>query len=62
MRAAVVEHPPQDALMGGDCPELKELLKEALIIKQEVAVVTRQQATGEDLGFKNGRAKFYHMK
>ena len=30
MRAAVVEQRPQDVLMGKDCPELKELLKEAL--------------------------------
>ena len=30
MRAAVVEQPPQDVFMGRDCPELKELLKEAL--------------------------------
>ena len=47
MRAAVVEQPPQDVLMGRDCPELKELLKEALAIKQDVTVVTRQQTKQE---------------
>ena len=48
MRAAVVEQPPQDVLMGRDCPELKELLKEVLVIKQEVAVVTKQQTKQEE--------------
>ena len=47
MRAAVVEQPPQDVLMGRDCPELNELLKEALAIKQDVTVVTRQQTKHE---------------
>ena len=50
MRAAVVEQPPQDVLMGRDCPELKELLKEALAIKQDVTVVTRQQTKHEQEG------------
>ena len=58
MRAAVVEQLLQHVLMGMDCPELKELSKEALAIKQEVAVVIRQQATGEYLGFKNGGLNF----
>ena len=34
--------------MFWDCPELKELLKEALAIKQEVAVVTKQQTKQEE--------------
>ena len=52
MRAAVVEQPPQDVLMGRDCPELKKLLKEALAIKQVVTVVTRQQTKHEQEGKK----------
>ena len=48
MRAAVVEQPPQDVLMGRNCPELKKILKEALAIKQEVPVVTRQKTKQEE--------------
>ena len=48
MRAAVVEQPPQDIVIGRDYSELKEYLKEALEIKQEVAVVTRQQTKHEE--------------
>ena len=56
MRAAVVEQPPQDVLMGRNCPELKELLKEALVIKQDVTVVTRQQTKHEQ-----EKKKLYQM-
>ena len=48
MTAAIVEKPPQDILLGRNCPELKELLKQALTSKQQVAAVTRHQSKLEN--------------
>ena len=44
LTAAIVEKPPQDILLGRNCPELRELLKQALTSKQQVAAVTRHQS------------------
>ena len=43
LTAAIVEKPPQDILLGRNCSELKELLKQALTSKQQVTAVTRHQ-------------------
>ena len=43
LTAVIVEKPPQDILLGRNCSELKELLKQALTSKQQVTAVTRHQ-------------------
>ncbi len=49
LKAAVVEKPPHDILLGRDCENLQQLLRDALELqaeetKETVSVVTRQQA------------------
>ncbi len=52
LKAAVVEKPPHDILLGRDCENLQQLLRDALELqaketKETVSVVTRQQAKAE---------------